>query len=220
MHDGDRKEFSRLVTDVHAFYRHECSDFVRDVWWSACKPFDMEQVRGAFTKHATDPESGRFCPKPADLVRVLAGTSTDRAALAWGKTLEAMGSVGAYTDVVFDDPAIHAVVEDLGGWPKLCRTETKDLSYTQHRFTESHRAYTGRGEFPYPRRLAGDRSPDADYERKGLPLPRPALIGDAVRARAVYQGGGSGKTAITYTSVGEIAIRIGVNPDAKTAQPG
>jgi len=126
--------------------------------------------------------------------------------LAWGKTLEAMGSVGAYQDVVFDDPAIHAAVEDLGGWPKLCRTETNDLSYAQHRFSESYKAYAGRGEFPYPRRLAGDRSADSEYERRGLKLPQPALVGDREKAKAVFLGGNvAGKTAITFSSLSELA---------------
>ena len=145
-----------------------------------------------------DPERGQYAPKVADIVRILSGTATDRAVLAWGKCLEAMSSVGAYTDVVFDDPAIHAVVEDLGGWPKLCRTEMKELGYVQHRFCESHRAYTGRGQFDYPRRLGGDRSPDSEYEKVGLKLPRPALIGNPDRAKLVYQNGGAGKTSISF----------------------
>ena len=199
MQPTDRAEFAQLVTHVHAYYRQDCSPFVLSVWWAACERFDMEQVRRAMTAHASDPDAGRFCPKVADVVRVLAGTATDRAALAWGKTLEAMSSVGAYQDVVFDDPAIHAVVEDLGGWPKLCRTEAKELGYVQHRFCEAHRAYTGRGTFAYPRRLLGDRSPDHDYARRGLPPPKPALIGDPVRAEQVFAGGSAaGKTAITY----------------------
>ena len=71
------------------------------------------------------------------LVRQLAGTATDRAMLAWGKAIDAASRVGAYTDVVFDDPAIHAAIEDMGGWPKFCRGDVKDLSYLQHRFDVS-----------------------------------------------------------------------------------
>jgi len=195
-----------LVTDALAYYRQPVSEFTLTVWWQACKPFSMEQVRKAMTAHATDPDRGQFAPKVADIIRVLQGTHTDRAQLAWGKAMEAMGSVGAYTDVVFDDPAIHACVEDLGGWPKVCRTETKELSYLQHRFCESYKAYTGRGVFPYPRRLMGDRSPDSEYEKKGLKLPKPALVGDVEDCRNVYRGGAiGGKTAITF-DLGTLAM--------------
>lgn len=195
----DAQPFKDLVTSALAYYRQDASTFTLSVFWQACQPFTMEQVRKAMTAHATDPERGQFAPKAADIVRILQGTHTDRAQLAWGKALEAMSSVGAYTDVVFDDPAIHACIEDLGGWPKVCRTETKELSYLQHRFCESHKAYTGRGSFDYPRRLAGDRSPDSEFERKGLRLPRPALVGNPDACKLVFQGGNAhGKTAITY----------------------
>lgn len=200
MQPSERKEFGRLVTDVHAYYRQDCSKFVLDLWWTACQRFDLEQIRRALQAHATDPERGQFAPKVADLVRHLAGTTTDRAQLAWGKALEAFGAVGAYTDVVFDDPAIHAVIEDLGGWPKVCRGEIKDLGYLQHRFCESYRAYAGRGAFDFPRKLMGDRSPDSEFERRRLPLPSPALVGDPAACKVVLENGSAaGKVRITHS---------------------
>ena len=211
MKQRDREEFAKLVTDVLAYYRQDASKFTLDLWWNACQTFDLEQVRKALSAHAMDAERGQFAPKVADLVRILAGTHTDRAALAWGKVLEAIGAVGAYQDVVFDDPAIHAAVEDLGGWPKVCRGDMKDLGYLQHRFCESHKAYTGRGRFDYPRRLMGDRSPDSEYMKKGLPPPKPAIVGDVERARQVYLAGGvAGKTAITFSAGARAALALGV----------
>lgn len=207
MQQHEKAAFGQLVKDVMAYYRQDTSTFLLDTWWGACQPFDMEQIQTAMQRHATDAEHGRFAPKVADVVRILAGTHTDRAHLAWGKTLQAMSSVGGYTDVVFDDPAIHACIEDLGGWPKVCRTEAKELGYLQHRFCESHRAYTGRGTFDYARRLPGDRSPDSEYAKKGLPPPAPALVGDAERCAEVYQrGNATGKTAITYRPFSALAL--------------
>lgn len=198
MQQHERGAFADLLTDVMAYYGKDSSNFMLSVWWDALQSCDMEQVSGALQRHATDPERGQFAPKVADIVRVLQGTSTDRAAIAWGKVHEAMSAVGAYTDVVFDDPAIHAVVEDLGGWPKVCRTDVKELSYLQHRFQEAHRAYTERGQFEYQRRLAGDRSPDYEYTSRGLPLPRPAMVGDQQRSILVLQNGNvAGKTSIS-----------------------
>ena len=208
MKPTDKQQFAAMLRDVMAFYKQDVSPFALNVWWSACENFDFEQVSKALTKHAMDAERGMFPPKPADLVRQLEGTATDRAMLAWGKLYEAMGRVGAYTDVVFDDPAIHAAVEDLGGWVKICRGETSQLSYLQHRFCEAHRAYTARGQFDYPRRLMGDRSPDEMFAKKGLPPPKPALIGDAERAKQVYrQGQIAGKTGVAFVSLADIASK-------------
>lgn len=198
MFEAQKPEFGALIKDVLAFYKQNASSFALDVWWQACQGYDLEQVRKAITAHCMDAERGQFAPKPADLVRALEGTATDRAMIAWGKALEAMQRVGGYTDVVFDDPAIHAVVQDLGGWPKVCRTETAELSYLQHRFCEGYRAYAGRGQFEYPRKLTGDRSPDHEYSSRGIPLPKPAVVGEVERARLVYQGGQrGGKTNIS-----------------------
>lgn len=207
MQQSDKQDFAQLVRDVLAFYRQDMTTFAFDVWWQACQRFELDQVRKAMTAHAMDPERGQFAPKPADVVRQLEGTASDRSMLAWGKAYDAMQRVGAYTDVIFDDPAIHAVIEDLGGWPKVCRTETKEISYLQHRFCEAHKAYTGRGEFDYPRRLMGDRSPDDEYTCKGLKPPRPALVGNAERARLVFERGTvGGKAAISFVALVENAL--------------
>lgn len=202
MQPSDRQAFDDLLADVMAFYREELSRFGAGLWWSACESFDFEQVCKAFDRHAVDTDRGQFVPKPCDIKRQLEGTSTDRAAIAWGKVFDALARVGAYTDVVFDDAAIHAVVEDLGGWPKMFRSDLAELSYLQHRFTESYRAYIGRGKFEYSRRLIGDRCPDDDFLRKGLPVPKPAVIGDVVKAREVYRlGCASGKSSVVYQSI-------------------
>jgi len=199
MHSTEIDGLTKLVTDVMAYYRQPVSEFVLQVWCQACQPFTLEQVSKAMTAHVTDAERGVFAPKVADVVRVLAGTTTDRAALAWGKVLGAMSAVGAYSDVVFDDPAIHAAIEDLGGWVKVCRGEMAELSYLQHRFCQAHKAYVGQGKFEYQRRLIGDRSPDADFARKGLPVPQPAVVGDRMMAIQVYRGGNlAAKTTITF----------------------
>lgn len=198
MRDSELSQFRQLLTDVMAYYGKDCTKFMLTVWWQALQSFDLEQVSKALQKHATDPERGQFAPKVADIVRALQGTTTDRAAMAWGKVFEAMGSVGAYQDVVFDDPAIHAVIEDLGGWPKVCRTEIAELSYLQHRFQEAHKAYTELGQFDYQRRLSGDRSPDHEFTSRGIPVPRPVLIGDRERAIHVLKNGNAaGKTLIS-----------------------
>lgn len=207
MRSEDKPALYALVADALGYYRQNASEFTLQIWWQACQRYDMEQVAKAMTAHAMDPDRGQFAPKVADIIRILSGTTTDRAQLAWGRVLEAASSVGAYTDVAFDDPAIHATVEDLGGWPKVCRTESKDLGYLQHRFCESYRAYAGRETFGYPAVLGGDRSPDALYAKRGLPPPKPRLIGDPQRAKNVMLLGGASKSAIGYDDVGSMAAQ-------------
>ena len=169
MNESERRDFGQLVKDVMAYYRQDTSAFLLTVWWNACKPFELEQIQQAMQRHMTDAEHGQFAPKVADMARMLMGTATDRALVAWGKVHDAMSAVGAYQDVVFDDPAIHAVIEDLGGWVKVCRTDLKEVGYLQHKFCESHRAYTRLPSFDYPRKLGGAADGAAGcFDRAGV----------------------------------------------------
>lgn len=188
MTDGDRKQFSKLLTTVYGYYRRDLSPLVMDLWWNGCCRYELDTVRAVLSEHMQDPDRGSYLPLIADVTRALRGTATDRAAIAWGRVREAMESVGAYTDVVFDDPAIHCAVADLGGWPRLCRVKLEDLGYEQHRFVQSYRAYTKALPPQYPRVLIGDRAPDTEWERRGLKPPAPKACGDRALARLVHQG--------------------------------
>ena len=171
----EKAQLFTLVSDVLGYYRQPVSAFTLSVWWHGCQPFSFEQVSAAMNQHATDPDKGQFAPKVADMVRILAGTKTDRSLMAWGRVNDAMAEVGAYQDVDFGDAATHAAIIDLGGWPKICRSELKDLSYLQHRFCESYRAYQSQGVVDIPA-LIGDRSPDTMFAKRGLPVPYPVRI--------------------------------------------
>jgi hypothetical protein len=174
MHPSDRAPFATLMTQALAFYRQDVTDFTLDVWWQACQPFEVEQVRKALTAHAMDPDRGQFPPKPADLVRQLQGTHGDRALLAWGKVYDSMRSVGAYSSIDFGEPAIHAAIIDIGGWVALCRSAVDELPFWQRRFCDAYRTYTARGAPDAPLRLTGDH--DATNAALGYDRStRPAL---------------------------------------------
>lgn len=177
MQASDKQDFYMLVADTMAYYKQKTSEFLLNVWWEGCKGYDLAQVSTALTAHATDPDKGQFAPKVADIVKQLSGTKTDRSLMAWGKVFAAMAEIGAYQDVDFQDAAIHHTITDMGGWPKLCRTDSEQLSYLQHRFCETYRAYKAAGvtDSPY---LIGDRGPDDLYAKRGLPSPKPVVIGD------------------------------------------
>jgi hypothetical protein len=201
----DKRAFKDLITQAMAFYRQDVSTFSLGVWWQACESFSLEQVTKAFTAHATDAERGRFAPMPADIVKHLQGTQTDRGLMAWGKVLEAIQRVGAYQSVCFDDPAIHAAVEDLGGWAAICRSTMQELPHLQRRFTESHRAYSGRQSFPFSAYLMGES--EAANRAAGKRITPPVLIGDARRAAEVMRLGQAGpRTTITTGSDALLAL--------------
>lgn len=205
MNAQDKPAFKALITQALAFYRQDVSKFTLDVWWQACEPFALEQVQKAFTGHAVDAERGRFPPMPADIVKHLQGTQTDRGLMAWGKVLEAIQHVGAYQSVAFDDAAIHAAIEDLGGWTTICRGTMAELPHLQRRFTEAHRAYTGRQGFAFPAYLIGES--EAANRTAGKRVAPPVLIGNPKRAAEVQRLGHAGpRNAITSGADAVLAL--------------
>lgn len=205
----DKPAFAELLTQALGFYGQAVSPFAVSVWWQACQGVEIEQVRRALTAHAMDPDHGHFSPKPADIVRQLKGTAADRSLVAWGKVIDAVQRVGAYRSVAFDDGAIHAAIEDMGGWPAVCRGKADELPFLQKRFTDLHRAYSSRPEVRWPALLLGEH--EAANRLHGYESQPPALVGDESRARAVMQLGSSGaKTPIAIGTAVPGIRRIGM----------
>lgn len=202
MTENDREALGELLTQALGFYGQTLSPFALSVWWQACQGVELAQLRRALTLHAMDPDRGAFAPKPADIMRQLRGTAADRSLIAWGKVMDAAKRVGAYQSVAFDDGAIHAAIEDMGGWPHVCRSTEDELPFLQRRFCDLHRAYAARPDLSWPARLAGEHErANALHGFKSAP---PALVGDPERARLVMQAGASGgKTAITFDSAAD-----------------
>ena len=143
----------------------------------------------ALSRHIAHPDRGRFAPQPADIVFFLEGGTEDRALFAWSRVESAIRHVGPYQTVVFDDPAIHAAIDGMGGWMLLCNMSDDELPFRRNEFVKRYRALAERGVFEYPRRLVGiaEHHNSAD----GHELPEPVLIGDAELAKQVYLNGAS-----------------------------
>lgn len=188
MKANEKARLAVVLSDVHAFYRQDFSEFALNVWSMAMEPFDIAAVERAVGQHAMNPDSGQWCPKPADIVKMLQGSTKDSANIAWSAVDYAIRTRGDQYSVVFDDPLIHRVIEDMGGWIKLCRVDVEQYPFTQNEFVTRYRGYKMRGEVPpYPAKLIG--VPEDFNARQGYPVADPVLIGDAHKAQLVLQNG-------------------------------
>lgn len=77
MNPDQIRAFSELITAVYAFYRRDISEFAIQVWWNAMRPYAFEAVKHAINRHCVNPDNGQFCPMPADIVKLLEGSSRD-----------------------------------------------------------------------------------------------------------------------------------------------
>ena len=205
MQPADRDAFGELIGGVYDFYGKPCSEFALGVWWNALQPFDLSAVQDALGRHAVNPDNGQFLPRPADVVKMLGGSTLDAAMLAWSKLEKAVMRIGPYQTVAFDDALIHRVVDDMGGWVQFGRVTEEEWPFTQKEFENRYRGYRFRSETPqYPPKLIG--IVDGENLRKGYPPEDVVLIGDATAARRVM-GAGSDTPRIGVTTVGRLLDR-------------
>lgn len=188
MKPEDQAQFVTLLSGVHAFYRQDVSDFAIQVWWQAMRPYDFAAVNDALSRHCINPDNGQFMPKPADVVRMLQGSSKDSALVAWSKVDRAIRVVGTYESVIFDDALIHRVITDMGGWVSLGNKTETEWPFVGKEFENRYRAYSSRNESPdYPPILVG--MAQAQNAQMGFKSLLPRLIGNHARAQLVYDNG-------------------------------
>ena len=183
METRDLPLFTQMLHRIAALFDKSLSQPWVEIYWESLQRFDIQDIRRAFSAHVQNPDTGQFLPKPADVVRFLEGSSQTQSLQAWTKVVDTIRNVGGYTSVAFDDPLIHAVIRDMGGWTKLCEVTVQELPFCAKDFQARYAGYVGHPPGQYPTVLFG---------RLTEPTDTPVFIGDTAKAKALYaQGTGS-----------------------------
>lgn len=204
----DRKRLAHCLLACSELYGKSVSEALAGIWWNALQAYDIEAVEEAFQRHMTSPDNGQFMPKPADIVRLLAGTSQDAALTAWAKVDKAVRTVGPYASVTFDDAIAMRVLQDMGGWIAFGTKSSEEWPFVGNEFVKRYQGYRVRGEQPeYPSRLIGIA--EADNVRRGHKPGEVTLIGDPRKAQAIADGGSSRPAiGIQRTAIEHAAGRV------------
>lgn len=179
-----------LVSNSLSIYNETLTEQSAGVWLASLMRFDIGEIKHAFNIYIQTSERGHFSPKPSDIVNTITGGNADVAKVAWSLVERSIRSISGDRTVVFQDPLIHKVVYDLGGWVKVCSIETeKDLSYLAHDFENRYRGYMNRGTIPkYPNRLVGRA--ENSLREHGLDWRSQLdLVGGVDECLAVFKGG-------------------------------
>lgn len=177
-----------MVGGITELYGRSASEFAITIWWGALRQYDLAAVRQAFDRHVRNPDSGQFAPKPADLIRMMGGTTQDSALVAWAKVDRALRVVGTYRSVAFDDALVHRVLTEMGGWTALGVKTEKEWPFIAKEFENRYRGYRMRNEHPdYPPVLVG--LAEAQNAQAGFEGEGPTLIGDQEQAHRVIAFG-------------------------------
>lgn len=188
MQANDKKRFATLLSGVADYYGKELSNGVISLYWQGLQQYDIEAVEKALWDHTQNPDNGQFMPKIADLTRAMQGRTQDQAAIAWSKVDAAVRRVGTYQDVVFDDPIIHRVIADMGGWIWFGNQVEDEWPFVAKNFESRYRGYRLRGEAPeYQPVLIGVAN--AQNQQQGFRGNPPILIGNQRAANQVMAGG-------------------------------
>ncbi len=99
-------------------------------------------------------------PMPADIRKYCLETREEdldiRVATARNKIKKAMNSIGTYVTVAFDDPIIHLVIRDFGGWIKLGMTDMEEFeNLLKWDLPRLYKAYATRKNADIPLMLEG-----------------------------------------------------------------
>lgn len=205
MNNSDREKFYELWQ----YYREEIYDKKASTFGLAknfelLSRFSIEQVEYAAELHVNDTQSGHFPITPTHIIANIEGRAEERGAQAWSKLSKAISNVSPYDDVCFDDAGIHRIVEDEGGWVKLCGMSEQDLKYLQNRFIKIYTALVSKRQFEYPKMLKGISNASNSGKKledgSSVKILPPTVVGGTEKARRVYSGGTNNKLQISHNN--------------------
>lgn len=200
---------TELISAVHESYgRKPPSPMGVALWKGVLAPMqeDRRLIASLFSRHAQS-DDGKFLPTHAHILQLWRGNTADHSQLAWSRVLQTMERVGAYKSVVFDDPAIHCAVTDLGGWPTICQSNLEELQWIQKRFIESYKAHAKAGS-PHSGKLIGiseQRNAALGYPDVIQP---PIMVGDARSCQRVLESGTSFKSQPIMANMQDLMKQI------------
>ena len=196
MKSADKPAFAKLMAGLGVLYGKSITQELVEIYWRALKHLDIQEVEKVITLHIDDADEGKWWPQPGHLKRYLTGGGASQALQAWSKAVRAINRPGPYATVVFDDPIIHAVIYDMGGWIKYCQLVDKDHPFKSLEFEKRYRGYLVQSAFlHYPKQLPGiEAKANQTYDKPIVPT----LIGDPIKAKQVFDGGNDPK-AIHHT---------------------
>jgi hypothetical protein len=182
----EKESFGRLLIVTGEVYGKHVSPTLVNLYWRILQHYDWVDIRRAFRAYIENPDNGQYMPKPADLIRFIKGNSQSRSLQAWSKVEKAIGHVGPYRSVVFDDEIIHAVLHEMGGWIRLCGISEKELPFTAKEFQTRYTSLCNNPPNHFPKYFSGIN--EHLNGQKGFQNEPLVLLGDHLKAKALLEG--------------------------------
>jgi hypothetical protein len=204
MQTSDLIPFMEMLDATAEQYGKTLSDGLKELYWKGLINYDLAAVQNAFGRHIANPDTGMFMPKIADIVKMLQGSSQDSAYAAWTKVDKAVRQIGTYSTVIFDDPLIHRVISDMGGWIALGSKKETDWPFLAKEFETRYRGMKQINiPMEYPSVLIGVE--EMHNGQQGFRSAPPVLIGNPEKCKLIAQKGSDNPALqITHTAPAKV----------------
>jgi hypothetical protein len=149
----DKQVFIQGITMLCEVWGRTQSKLLFEAYYLAVRDMTAEEYERAIEGIISD-RSLLKMPLPAEINGYGRTPASDTALLAYDQLIRAVREQGAYKSVAFEDRTIHACVEAMGGWRRICDATIEDWTWLQKDFVKLYQAFAGRG-IAGPERLVG-----------------------------------------------------------------
>lgn len=162
MNNEDKKEFKVLMVGAAEIFNKELSNASLTVYFNALESYPILEIKNALSAHMLDTESGKFFPKPSDLVKQITGDTKQQqremegqAEMAWACVEGEISRIGSYANLELEDQVAIACVKSMGGWAALCSCTYDQLTWKKKEFMSMYDTYSRTPLEHLPKRLPG-----------------------------------------------------------------
>ena len=150
-----------------------------EFYFKALSDLSIEEVETGALRVANT-KTMKVFPTPAEIREAVRGKAEDLAVIAVDKIQNALRGVGGYESVCFDDPVIHLIIQNYGGWAKLSDIIQDEWKWIRKEFEKHYKVYAGRGTplTAIPERLAGIHEKVSAAKQLPWPEENVKFIGD------------------------------------------
>lgn len=175
MKKEDKKEFGKILVVTGEIYDKQITASLIKVYFEVLKDYTLDELKRALELHIKDREEGKFFPRPSNFINQIEADEGVLAILAWDKAYKGIKQGAYYDTMIFDDPVIHMVITQMGGWIEFSDLLIKDTPYRRAEFIKLYKHFQ-KHPIDAPKRLAGFHEMNNRREGYLKDIPEPLMI--------------------------------------------
>lgn len=142
----DKEKFFDFFEMMFEYYNEPpFSEAKMNIYYMALSSLTIEELENAFMLIIKNRPYKNF-PQVAEILEYANGTSDEllkiRITMAKESLKKAILKLGAYQSIEFKDKGIHAVIDSVGGWQKICVMNIQEFTnFLKFEFEKIYKAY-------------------------------------------------------------------------------